>query len=454
MPPVTRRSFLTATALVAAAPALAAVPVSREVEIAIIGAGAAGIAAARRIAAANRRFVIIEASDRVGGRCLTETQTFGVPYDRGAHWLHMPDINPVAKLGKSSGFDVYTAPPGQKIRIGRRYAREGEIEEYLAALVRANRAIADSAAGKADVSCGQALPKNLADWKQTVEFVLGPFGCGKDINDISAADFAKSAERDAAGYCRQGLGALVAKLADGLPVQLATPVTGIDAGGRGNIEIYTGKGTFFARALIVTVSTNVLASGKIRFNPEPRRHFDAANKLRLGSYDHVMLELAGNPLGLLRDELVFEKSESAQTGALLANIGGTSLCAVEVGGKFGRDLADKGSDAMTAFALEWMTTLFGADVRKAVQRTHATRWNDEPWVMGAFSSASPGNQWARRALMEVYRDRIWFAGEAAHETLWGTVGGAWESGERAADAALRLFRAAPAPSKPGKGRRG
>ena len=40
-------------------------------------------------------------------------------------------------------------------------------------------------------------------------------------------------------------------------------------------------------------------------------------------------------------------------------------------------------------------------------------------------------------LMEPVRDRIFFAGEAAHETLWGTVGGAWESGERAADAALK-----------------
>src|SRR5918995_635859 len=93
MPRLTRRSFLAGTA-------------------AVVGAGAAGIAAARRIVAAGRRVAVIEAADRVGGRCVTDTRTFGVPYDRGAHWLHMHDINPVAKLAAGAKLDVYPAPPG------------------------------------------------------------------------------------------------------------------------------------------------------------------------------------------------------------------------------------------------------------------------------------------------------------------------------------------------------
>ena len=137
MPSFSRRSFLAASAAAAVSPAWGALPASREVEIAVIGAGAAGIAAARRIAAAGRQFIVIEAADHIGGRCVTETTTFGTPYDRGAHWLHMPDINPVAKLAMKSGFEIYSAPPGQKIRIGRRFGREGELEDFLAALVRA-----------------------------------------------------------------------------------------------------------------------------------------------------------------------------------------------------------------------------------------------------------------------------------------------------------------------------
>jgi hypothetical protein len=69
-------------------------------------------------------------------------------------------------------------------------------------------------------------------------------------------------------------------------------------------------------------------------------------------------------------------------------------------------------------------------------------------VLGAFSSAAPGGQWARAALMEPIRDRVWFAGEAVHETLWGTVGGAWQSGERAAEAAMRKLGLITPPREP------
>ena len=450
---LSRRHFLAATAASATSasgPALAA-QAGGDVDIAVIGAGAAGIAAARRIAGARAKVAVIEASNRIGGRCFTESTTFGVPFDRGAHWIHMPDINPAAPLARKLGFDIYPAPPWQRVRLGRRNARPGEMEDFLAAMVRANRAIADAGRGRVDAPCSQALPKDLADWKDTIGFVLGPFGCGKDLADVSAADFSHSAERDTDAFCRQGFGAAIAKLGEELPVQLSNPVTRIEWGGRAPIEIYTTKGRVLARAVIVTVSTGVLMNGKLRFVPDlPRRQLDAITKLPLGSYDHIALELPGNPLGLQNDETVFEKSESARTAALLANIAGSALCTVEVGGGFGRELAAMGESAMVAFALDWLTGLFGPDVKKAVKRTAATRWNSEPWILGAFSAAVPGGQWARAALAEPLRDRIFFAGEATHETLWGTVGGAWASGERAADAALRRLGFAAVPADPGR----
>jgi monoamine oxidase len=448
MSSLSRRSFLAASAVVAAGPSLGATSSPGDVDIAIVGAGAAGIAAARRIAAAGRRFALIEASSHIGGRCITDTATFGLPFDRGAHWIHMPDINPVAKLAPQAGLDIYPAPPGQKMRILRRYAREGEMEDFLAAQVRANRAIAEAAHGKTDVSCAQALPKDLGDWRATIEFVLGPFGCGKDLGAVSAIDFARSAERDVDAFCRQGFGALLAKLGGGLPVELSTPVSHIDLWGRG-VAIETARGRIAARGVIVTASTGVLAAGKITFEPAlPRRLVDAVNSLSLGSYDRVVLELPGNPLGLDRDDLVFEKSDGVRTASMLANIAGSSLVMVDVAGKFGRDLAAQGGDAMKAFALDWLAGLYGNDLRKAVKRTAATRWNDEPWVLGAFSAAAPGGQPARRALTEPVRDRLWFAGEAVHETLWGTVGGAWESGARAADAALKKLGFVAEPREP------
>jgi monoamine oxidase len=448
---LTRRAFLAGSAAWTAAPALAApapAPATYS-DVIVVGAGAAGIAAARRILAGGRRVTVLEATDHVGGRCVTDTRSFGVPFDRGAHWIHVPDLNPVARLAPRSGLDVYPAPRGQTLRIGRRNGREGELEEFLAALVRSNRAIAEAARGKADMSCAQALPKDLGDWRATIEYVLGPYAAGKDLAELSAFDFARSAERDSAAFCRQGFGALLARLAAGLPIQLSTPVTRIDSGA--GLEVETPRGRLGARAVIVTVSTNVLAAGKIKFSPEvPKRQLDAAARLRLGSFDHIAVELSGAPLQ--SDELIFEKAEGAQTAAMLANVGGTQLCVIEVGGRFGRELAGRGEQEMIAFAGDWLARLYGNDVRRAIKRSQATRWNDDPWTLGAFTAAAPGAQPARRLLMEPLRDRIWFAGEAAHETLWGTVGGAWESGERAAEAVLKRI-GAPAQAQQPQGRR-
>jgi monoamine oxidase len=462
MPRFSRRALLIGSASVAAAPAFgapagAATAVPGFVDVLIVGAGAAGIAAARRLRDAGRRVLIVEAQERIGGRCLTDTRTFGVPYDRGAHWIHMPDINPVAKLAGAARMEVYPAPPGQKLRIGRRFAREGEMEDFLSALVRANRAIADAARGKNDVSCAQALPKDLGELRPAVEFVLGPFGCGKDLAEVSAYDFARSAERDVDAFCRQGFGALVAKLGEGLPVVLGAPATTVFWSGRQNVEIETPKGRIGAVAVIITASTGVLASGKLKFNPAiPKRNSDAWSRLTLGSYDHIALELSGNPLGLQSDELMYEKATSNKTAGVLGNVSGTSLCLVEVGGRFGASLAAQGEAAMVDFATSWLGELFGADIKRSVKRSHATNWAKEPWAMGAFSAAPVGGQPFRRILMEPIGTRIYFAGEAAHETLWGTVGGAWESGERAADAVLKKFWPPPAaaPDRSPTGRTG
>src|SRR5258708_26047380 len=106
---------------------------------------------------------------------------------------------------------------------------------------------------------------------------------------------------------------------------------------------------------------------------------------------------------------------------------------------------------MLAFAVEWITKWFGSEAASAVKKTSATRWNASPFALGAMSSAAPGAQPSRKILTEPI-GALFLAGEATHETLWGTVDGAWDSGERAADAALRKIGAltdteplAPAP---------
>ncbi len=104
---MTRRNFLSASAALAATPVFCgragAAPLPREADIVVIGAGAAGIAAARRIMAANRKVIVVEAASRIGGRCQTDSTTFDVPFDRGARWMHNPETNPMIKLARIGG---------------------------------------------------------------------------------------------------------------------------------------------------------------------------------------------------------------------------------------------------------------------------------------------------------------------------------------------------------------
>lgn len=438
---MTRRGFLSASAAFATLSALrpvrwAAASVPREADIVVIGAGAAGIAAARRVMAANRKVIVIEAASQVGGRCITDTSTFGLPFDRGARWLYQPDNNPMIDLARDPGLDVSPVSLGQKIRIGRRYARPGETEEFLASLVRAKQAIVAAARGGLDESCAAAIPNDLGDWAGTVDFVLGPGTTGKDLKHLSAVDKAHARDRTATIGCRQGLGTLIAKLGAQLPLSLSTPATRVAWNNR-NVAVDTPLGRISARAAIVTVSSNVLAAGGIKFVPDlPKRQLDAAARLSLGSYDHIALQMPGHPLGLSRNDMLFEQSSSTHTAQVYANIDGSSLCVMDVGGSFGRDLSAQGEQAMVAFAAEWLTKLFGSDAAKGITKSSATRWNDQPYVLGAMSAAAPGGQFSRRILSEPI-GCLFLAGEATHENWWGTVDGAWQSGERAANAALR-----------------
>jgi monoamine oxidase len=440
---MTRRGFLSASAAFATTPLHGGhawgAPLPREADIVVIGAGAAGIAAARRIVAANRKVIVIEAASQIGGRCVTDGSTFDVPFDRGARWMHNPDANPMLRLARSVGMEIASAPSGQKIRIGRRNARAGETEEFLATLVRTNRAI-DEVSRKFDASCAAALPKDLGDWANTIEFTLGASFAGKDLKDFSAVDKVRAQDRSVVFACRQGMGSLIAKLAEGIPVALSTPATRFDWSNR-DVTVETSAGKITARAAVITVSTNVLTSGNIKFVADiPKRVVDAAAKLSLGSYDRIALQLPGNPLGLARDDVMIEQSNSTRTALLYANIGGSSLCTIDVAASFGRDLSAQGEPAMVAFAREWLGKLFGSDVANAVKKASATRWNAAPYVLGAMSAAAPGGQASRKVLLDPI-GCMYLAGEATHETLWGTVDGAWESGERAADAALRRIGA-------------
>ena len=185
--------------------------------------------------------------------------------------IHNPDINPLTKLAARTGLDIYPAPSGQRIRIGRRNAREGELEDFLAASVRANRAIARRGARQGRHRLRAARCRAIsATGGPTVEFALGPYISGKDLGEISAVDLSRAGERDTGAFCRQGYGALLAKLAEGIPVQLDTAVKLVDITGarQPRSSCRRRRARSPAATCIITASTNVvLGPHQVRRRP-------------------------------------------------------------------------------------------------------------------------------------------------------------------------------------------
>lgn len=434
---MTRRSLLAASAALAAGPAAAqSERLPAEVDVVIIGAGAAGIAAARKLIAAGRSVAVLEAKDRVGGRCVTDTVNFGTPMDLGAHWIHAPADNPLVPLARGAGFSLYDDPDKPRLLIKGRGPREGEREGFASALRRAQRAILEAGEAGREVALSEVVPTDLADWRPTVEFLKGAWDSGKEMAQISCVDFYNAIEtRDM--FCREGYGTVVARLAEGLPVRLSTAVTKVDWSGRG-VTVETPAGNLKAHHAIVTVSTAVLAANVIRFSPVlPKRQQDAFNALSCGAYEHLIVQLPDNPADASPDEAFVVKADGPATAKPLARIGGSDWWYLDVGGRFARDLAAAGPAAMKAFASEFVGNELGPRARRALGEVQVTSWSTDPFVRGAWSVAGPGATPQRLRLAEPVGQRILFAGEATDDGLWGTVGGAWASGERAADQALR-----------------
>ena len=230
---------------------------------------AAGIAAARRIIAQAANGACWKRR-QVGGRCLTDTATFGVPYDRGARCLHPPETNPVARLAPRPASTSIRRRPASACGSPGASARERDGGHAGGDGAR-NSAIAD-AARKADIACTQALPKDLGEWRSTVEFMLGPYFFGKDLSEISTADFARAAERDVQAFCRQGLGARAREACRRFAGPALDAGDAHQLGGRGRRGRDRERNHRRARRH-VTASTDVLSAGKFSFTPDlPKRH--------------------------------------------------------------------------------------------------------------------------------------------------------------------------------------
>lgn len=436
----TRRGFLGVLGGLAVTPALAgkktvaAAPSRIEVDVVVLGAGAAGIAAARRLVASNRSVIVVEARDRIGGRVVTDTALFDRPVDLGAHWLHDVANNPLVALAQSVGFATEQAGENERLDMGGRFASDDETSAFEAALEAATGAIDAAAEAGRDVAAAGVVPSD-GPWRETVAFAIGPYDSGVDLDQLSTTDYANGAEGEDA-FATAGYGALVARLADGLPITLSTFVKTVDWSGRG-VRLETGAGTIQAKAVIITASTNALLAGRITFKPAlPDVTTTALAALPLATYNHIILEVPNDPLGLGADAGVLFRIEDPNALGLLANIGGGPLWFADVAGRFGKELEEESDLVARDWAKDFLARRYGTELFSPSMRVAVTHWGLEPTIMGAFSAAVPGGAARRLDLAQPVGDRLYFAGEATSVRAFGTVHGAWLEGERAAAAVL------------------
>ncbi|MBE7246903.1 MAG: FAD-dependent oxidoreductase, partial [Actinomycetospora chiangmaiensis] len=299
-------------------PALASLPEAPDVVV--IGAGAAGIAAARTLVAAGMSVAVLEARDRVGGRAWTVSLR-GHPVDLGAHWLHAGPINPLVALGRKRGERLFRAPQDSHTWVARRPALPREARASARAFALADHAMTGSAGKEGeDRPAATALPAAPGPWGRRVAQVHGLVS-GRPLGEVSLQDF-PSMEYGDNFFVAGGYGNYLARLARGLPIRLAAPVGRIDWSGQ-RVRITTETGDLFsARAAIVTVPMMVLREGPAFSPPLPNAVRAAIDGFTTGIYEHAVLHWPSSPFRG-RDRLVAIHGGRHAPPGLLTRIDGT-----------------------------------------------------------------------------------------------------------------------------------
>jgi monoamine oxidase len=412
-----------------------------EVDVAVIGAGAAGISAARRLLEAGTASVLVlEARNRVGGRINTIAPA-GFPCDRGAEWLHSADRNPLSPIAQGLGFSVHSRPPTWTTRL--RYSGETlEAEaDWIATREAQHRARRKAAAEPADSSLASLVAPG-GRWNQLLD-ATSTWGNGAELDRVSVKDNVRYEDSGTNWRLHEGYGRLFEALAEGLPVARHAAVTRIHHVGRA-IRLETARGIVMSSRVIVTVPTSIIAEEILRFDPPLPDKLEAAAGLPLGVDDKLFISLQGRLPGIEHDVYLVGSTTSRETMSYQVRPLDRPAIYCFFGGRFAAALEREGEGAMFAFAADELTRLFGSGVRKQLALLAATAWQRDPWARGSYSYALPGHADDRTVLAAPVDDRLFFGGEATSPNFFSTAHGAWLSGITAANTALVSLKAAVA----------
>lgn len=404
--------------------------------VVVIGAGAAGIAAGRELERLRVPFVILEARDRLGGRATTQT-IGGYRFDLGCEWLHSGDRNVLAALASDRRVPLDKSPPPWQRRnpqIGfdcnAQEAFDATAEAFFVRLERA----ADTARGEGqDRPASDFLePGNV--WNGLLD-AISTYYNGAPLDRVSVLDFDRYVDTEVNWRVEGGYGAHIAALGAELPVHFGCRVLAVDTSGR-RIRVETDAGAVETGAVLVTVPTDVIASSSIGFASALDDHVHAAAGLPLGTADKLYFELA-DAEAFEADTRLLGALNRRDTGSYTLRAGGRPLVEGYFGGDYAKHLEKGGLPAFADAAMREIASGLGHDIASRLKPLVATAWAADPFSRGSYSHALPGHAAARAVLAEPFQERLQFAGEATSPHFFSTAHGAWEEGQRAANALVR-----------------
>jgi monoamine oxidase len=400
------------------------------VDVAIIGAGAAGLGAAHALKRSGLSTLVLEARDRVGGRGHTIMAAPDIAFDLGCGWLHSADKNSFVEVAERLDFAVNRAlPPWRERAYGNAFPQQDR-NDFIRAIDEFYER-AKEAAKRAD---GHDIPANLClepgnRWNPMID-AISTYINGCELDQVSLLDLEAYEDTNINWRVRRGYGALMAAYGVSCEIALNTQVSLIDHSGK-QVRIETSQGTLTANKVIITVPTNLIADEALRFHPALPAKVDAARGLPLGLADKVMLAL-DQPDALPNDGNLRGATMRTAMGSYHLRPFGQPCIEGFFGGRFAQELEDAGNGALAAQAIDEIVALLGSDYRRKLTPLSESRWAHDPFARGSYSHALPGHAGDRAVLAAPIDGRLFFAGEATSPNFFSTAHGARDSGERAA----------------------
>lgn len=401
-----------------------------DIDVAVIGGGAAGIAAARKLRDAKIKTLVIEARSRLGGRASTVVDPSGSGLDVGCGWLHSAERNPWVAVAQAQGRTIDKTPPpwSRPYPIGFPSEDQQELAEVRSTLWERIEAMVDAP----DRPVSDLLEPN-SRWNGMLNAVSS-FYSGAEFDRLSTVDLARYDDDGVNWRIIEGYGTTVAAAGAGLDVTLDCAVHRIDHSGK-RLRIETEKGIIVADHAIVALPSAIVAETPELFAPALPDKTDAADGLPLGLADKLFLSLAGAE-EFDKDSRLVGHTDRTETAIYHLRPFGRPMIEAYFGGTHAHTLEATGERAFFDFAVSELVGLLGSDFARRVKPIVMHRWRADPFARGSYSYAKPGKADCRAALAAPVDGRLFFAGEAVSRTDFSTAHGAWFTGVAAADAII------------------